>query len=212
MSGSSINDKVQRIYGKVGAKVGYPFEVYRSLDYINPIQPRNFIGYCNLAYSLDDKFTKQQGYSFDLYDLFVDTSSYRPGDIFVNNYDLNKRFTLVANDPIATPQGIFSNQEISIYRPTYNSTGGFSAKRTEMYSRIPAQVMSTSSSRNQGNAGNLSNIKNPVQEWDIWVWLPEGTIRPRDIIVDNFGNDMAISSIELIGSLGYKLHTTDTKS
>lgn len=211
MSGQSINSKLQKAYGKVADKIGFNFSVYRSLDYINPIQPKNYYDTVNLAYSLDTNFTKQQGYSFDLYNLFVDTTKFRPGDIFVST-DLTKRFTLVANDPIATPQGIQSINKISIYRPTYNSTGGFSAKRTEIYTYIPAQIMSTSSAQSIGNAASgMTSIKAPVQEWDIWVWLPIGSIKPRDIITDDMGNDMAITSIEPFGSLGYKLHTQSTK-
>lgn len=210
MSGHALNAKLQKIYGKVANKIGYNFSVYRSLDYINPIQPKNYFDSVDLAYSLDTNFTKQQGYSFNLYNLFVDTTKFQPGDIFVSN-DLEKRFTLVANDPIATPQGIQSINKISIYRPTYNSTGGFSAKRTEIYTYIPAQIMSTSSMQSQGNATGLTSIKAPIQEWDIWVWLPIGSIKPRDIIVDDLGNDMAIVSIEPYGTLGYKLHTQSTK-
>lgn len=210
MSGQSLNLKVQKAFDKVAQKVGYNFLVYRSLDYLNPIQPKNYFSSVNLAYSLDTNFTKQQGYSFNLYNLFVDTTKFKPGDIFVND-SLSKRFTLVANDPIATPQGIQSINKISIYRPTYNSTGGFSAKREEIYTYIPAQIMSTSSTQTQGNASGMTSIKAPIQEWDIWVWLPIGLIKPRDIIVDDMGNDMAITSIEPYDSLGYKLHTQSTK-
>ncbi len=209
MSGAAINSKIQKIYGKVANKVGYSFDVYRSLDYIDPIQPRNYLKTINFAFSLDDKFVKQQGYSFDLFNLWVDTSFAKQGDIFINE-ELNKRFTLVGNDPIATPQGILSTSLISIYRPTYSSTGGFKPTRTEIFTLVPAQVMSTSSGANTGNTGNLSQIKNVVQEWDIWTWLPVGTIKPHDAIIDDQGNDMTITSIEP-SSLGYKLHCISTK-
>lgn len=208
MSGSTINSKIQKVFGKVANKIGYQFEVYRSLDYLNPIQTKNFIGYVNAGYSLDDAFEKQKSYSFSLYNLWVDTTNYRPGDIFVNQ---DKTFTLVANDPIATPSAICSISKLSIYRPTYNATGGFSAKRSQVYTNIPAQIISTSSSSNQGNAAGFTQIKNPIQEWDIWVWLPEGSIKPRDIIVDDAGNDMVITSIEPAGNMGYQLHTMTTK-
>lgn len=208
MSGATINTKVQNIFGKVANKIGYQFEVYRSLDYLKPIQTKNFIGYVNAAYSLDDSFEKQKSYSFNLYNLWVNTLAYKPGDIFVNN---DKTFTLVANDPIATPSAICSISKVSIYRPVYTATGGFSAKRSQIYTQIPAQIVSTSSGSNQGNSAGFTQIKNPVQEWDIWVWLPEGSIKPRDVLVDDAGNDMIITSIEPAGNMGYQLHTMTTK-
>lgn len=211
MPGKSLNSKLQKIYGRVASKVGYTFDSYRSLDYITPIQPRNYITSVDLAFALDDKFSKQQGYTFDLFDLYLDTTIYQPGDIFVCD-ELNKRFTLVGNDPIATPKGILSTNKISIYRPTYNTTGGFSAKRIEIYTNIPAQILSTGSAQSVGNTGGIgSKISTPLEQWDVWTWLPINSIKPRDLIVDDRGNDMQIVSIEPAGTLGYKLHTMTTK-
>jgi hypothetical protein len=211
MSGSAINAKVQKAYSKLGNKLGYQFAVYRSLDYLNPIQPRNFLKHVNLSFSLDDTFTKQQGYSFDLFDLFADMTTAKKGDIYVND-DLGHRFTLVGNDPIATPKGILSTSRISIYRPVYSTVGGFKPTRTAVFMLVPAQVLSTSSSSATPTTGSITAIKtgNTVQEWDIWTWLPLGSVKPHDVIVDEQGNDMFITSIEP-SDLGYKFHCVSTK-
>lgn len=210
MSGKSIDKKINNSYKKVGKILGYTFKLYRSVDYLTPVQPKNYLQDVTLAFSIDESFKKQQDYGFHLYNLYCDGATMLPGDIFENT-DLNKRFTLVQNDPITVTIAIDSRSWISINRPVYNSTGGFSPKVESVATEIPATILELSATSSSGNLpGGTSPLKSGHQQWDIWTYLPNNIIKMNDVIIDNLGNKSTVVSCQ-ITPLGYKIKSVSTK-
>lgn len=210
MSGKSIDKKLNNAYKKVGKILGFPFRLYRSVDYLNPVQDKNFLKSVTLAFSIDESFKKNQDFNFHLYNLYCDGASIEPGDIFENT-ELNKRFTLVQNDPITVSIAIDSHSSISISRPTYNNTGGFGPKTEVIATSIPATILEIGSAATSGNApSGTTPLKSGVQQWDIWTYLPADLIKINDVITDNAGNKSTVISCQY-GELGYKIKAVSTK-
>lgn len=208
MSGASIDKKLTKAYGKIGKILGYKFKLYRSVDYLEPVQAKNYLKEVTLAFSIDENFKKSQDFNFHLYNLFCD-GVIKTGDIFENT-DLNKRFTLVQNDPITAPIGINSSEWITISRPVYNSTGGFSPKQELIASKIPATILEKSAMASTGNNNQPTPLKSGIQQWDIWTYLPDDKVRINDVIEDNRGNKATITSCQ-ITPLGFKITAVSTK-
>ena len=210
MSGASINKKLNKAYAKVGKILGYNFKMYRSLDYMTPVQDKNYLKEVTLAFSIDESFKKQQDFSFHLYNLYCDGADIMPGDIFENT-DLNKRFTLVQNDPITVSLSIDSSDQITISRPTYTTTGGFSPKQEIIAANVPATILEAKAQGYSGNNTQPTPLKSGIQVWDIWTYLPEDKIRINDVIEDSRGNKSTVTSCQLT-PLGYKIITQSTKA
>ena len=208
MSGASINKKLQKAYGKIGNKLGFKFKLYRSLDYLTPVQTKNYLGEVLLSYATDESFKKPIDASYKQYNLFLDTINLRTGDIFINE-ELNKTFVLVNKDPIVTPQAIEASHRVTISRPSYTTTGGFKAVNSEVATNIPAAIYETGSG-SEGSAITEVSNKSGVHQWTIWIWLPVNNIKLNDLVVDNNGNESYVTSIEF-SPVGYKIKTQSTK-
>lgn len=208
MSGTIIDKKLSKAYAKIGKVLGFKFKLYRSVDYLEPVQTKNFLREVTLAFSIDESFKKPQDYNFHLYNLFCD-GDIKTGDIF-ENIELNKRFTLVQNDPITAPIGINSADWITISRPVYNSTGGFSPKQELVASKIPATILEKTAIASSGNNTQPTPLKSGIQQWDIWTYLPEDKIRINDVIEDSRGNKATVTSCQ-ITPLGFKVTAASTK-
>lgn len=209
MSGKSIDKKLNNAYKKVGSKLGYDFKLYRSLDYLDPIQDKNYVKTVRLAATIDENFKKNEEFSFKVYQLFCDGFSILPGDIFVNT-ELSRRFTLVQNEPITVPIGIDSTSHVTISRPVYNNTNGFGAKTVVIAEKIPCKILETSSQPNSGNMSEKTPYKSGIQQWDMWFYL--GTqVKVNDVMVDDQGNRSTIQSVQQT-PLGWKVSGVSTKS
>lgn len=212
MSGSNFANKISRMNSKIAKKLGFEFNVYRSVDYLTPISGENYLNTIYLSYSLDSSFTKPQTYDFSLWNLYPDFET-KVGDVFVG-IEIKKTFVVVGKELFSPIQGLSTNTTISIYRPTYNTTSGSLAPhREEIYIDVPAVIIGTQSSQDPGPAVVFPTKQAPksaVLEWDVWCWLPFDSLKSNDIIVDSRGIEGIIKSIQST-ELGYKLHITAAK-
>ena len=209
MSGAKINNILNKAYDKIGNVLGYTFNVYRSVDYITPIQTKNYLKDVRCAFSIDEQFSKMQDYTFNKFMLFTNSTSLQIGDILVCD-ELSKTFVLVGKDPIAYPAGIEATSTISINRAVYNSTGGFGPKQEEIATNIPAAIFEQSSAQEKGALLQPSPMKTGMRQWSIWLYLPHNDIKINDIIEDGRGNKSIITSVEY-SEFGYKVKTLSTK-
>lgn len=209
MSGKSIDKILNGAYGKVGNILGFPFKLYRSVDYLDPIQDKNFVKTVKLAFSIDDSFKQQEEFAFKVYSLWINSSQLQPGDIFVSE-ELGKTFTLVTNDPITVSYGIDSRSKITISRPTYNTTGGFGPKQTVIAENIPCKILEKASLASTGNMTKPTPYKSGIQQWDIWFYL-DAEVKVNDVLLDSDGNTSTIESLQ-ITPLGWKAKAVSTKS
>lgn len=208
MSGISVNGKMQKAFQRIGRKLGFKFKVYRSVDFLTPIQAKNFIGEQYLAFSVDTSFQAPVGSSYKQFNLFIDTTTANLGDIFVSE-EQNKRFVLVNKDPIVTPQAIETPHTITISRPGYSTVGSFEPGLTEIAKDIPASIFEVGSA---GAPNPVSEVKDASanHQYAIWVFLPKNNLKIDDIIEDQDGNKSRIISIEF-STVGYKLTTRASK-
>lgn len=204
MSGTSVNGKMQKAFQRIGRKLGFVFKVYRSVDFLTPIQSKNYIGDQYVSFSLDTSFKTPVGSSYKQFNLFLDTNNLNLGDIFVCEAQ-NKRFVLVNKDPIVTPQAIEVPHTITISRPGYSTTGSFSAGLIDIAKDIPASIFEVGSA---GQSAPVAEVKNSSaqHQYSIWVYLPQNNLKIDDVIEDQLGNKSRIISIEY-SSVGYKLTT-----
>lgn len=208
MSGASINKKLQKAFQKVGNVMGYRFKVYRSVDYLTPIQTKNYFGEHQVGFAVDESFKKPIDASYKQYNLFIDTTKFQTGDIFVNE-ELGKTFVLVNKDPIITPQAIEASSVVTISRPTYSTSGGFKTESTQVVKDIPAAIYETGSGSTGSAVGEVRN-QSGVHQWTMWIWLPINNIKLNDVVTDSNGNKSYIASIEF-SPVGYKIKTQSTK-
>lgn len=209
MAGKSIDKKLNKAFAVVGKKLGYKFKLYRSVDYLNPIHDRNFVKTVTLAASVDPNFEKSEEYSFQLYNLYCDDVSVVPGDIFVSE-ELGKTYTLVQNEVITVPVGIDSSEWVTISRPSYSTTGGFSPKTEQIAEQIPAKILETKSHASSGNMTEKTPYKSGINLWDVWFYLDKD-VKINDILLDSSGNRSTIQSIQK-SDLGWKATCLSTKS
>ena len=210
MSGASIAKKIAKGYGKAGKKLGYKFTLYRSLDYVQPVDDRNIAGEVTCAYSYDKAFEGQPSAAFQPMMLYVNSTSLAEGDILVNE-ELGVTLTLVAKFDMRAPVGIETNQKVSISRTTYSTTGGFGPKAELVYTDVPAKVLQVASSASSNMQAAASNMKGATPMFSVWTWLPESCkLLPNDTVVFADGSKAIIHSIEF-NQLGYHLKVLEVK-
>jgi len=208
MSGTSINKKLQKAYQKIGKKLGFTFKAYRTLDLITPVQNKNLIGELELSFSIDDNFKKPQGEQFKMYNVFLDTTNYELGDIFVSD-EAGKTFVLSSKEPIVTPQAIEAPHRVTITRVAYPTSGTFEPTNVEVAKDIPAAIFQTGAA---GVSSTVSQVKNQsgANQYSIWIWLPQNNIKVDDVITDQFGHSSRVTSVEY-SAVGYKILTKDAE-
>ena len=210
MSGASIAKKIAKGYGKAGKKLGYKFVLYRSDDYVQPVQDRNIAGEVTCAYSYDKAFEGQPSAAFQPMMLYVNSTNLQEGDI-LHSDELGVTLTLVAKFDMRAPVGIETNQKVSISRTTYSTTGGFGPKAELVYTDVPAKVLQVASSTTGNMQPAASNLKGAHPVYGVWTWLPESCkLLPNDTIVFADGTKGIIQSIE-INQLGYHLKVLEVK-
>lgn len=210
MSAANINKKISKMSGKVGRKLGYKFEAYRSLDYVDPLDPRNKIynedgsaTKFNMAYSTDSSFKNGPSASFSPQKLYVNSLNLQEGDILVS--ETGVKITLVAKMDMREPVGIVTDDFIDVSRTVYNTTGGFGPKGEVVYSKVPAKVLQTSTGGYGGASGLPSGMPDTTPAYQVWVWFPDNKpLLTNDTIVFSSGKKAVIKSIEN-NDLGYKL-------
>lgn len=203
MSGASINKKIQKANAKVGSKLGFEFKLYRSVDYLDPIQLKNLLGTQKASWSIDQNFKKPAGENYQQVNLFLDTTNLELGDIFVSE-ELNKKFVLISKDPIVTPQAIEATNSVTISRTSYSTTGGLHTELVEVAKNVPAAIFEVGG-QNQTSIEATQN-KSSMPKYALWIWLPVNNIKLDDVLVDDFGNKSRITSIQY-SPVGYKLTT-----
>ena len=208
MSGASINKKLQKANAKIGQKLGYKFKLYRSVDYLDPVQLKNYLGEQVLSWSIDASFKKPVNENYQQVNLFLDTANLQLGDIFVSE-ELNKRFVLINKDPLVTPQAIEATNTVSISRTEYSTVGGYHPELVEIAKNIPAAIFEVGG-QSQPSAENTGSNKSSISKYALWIWLPVNNIKLDDVLVDNFGNKSRITSIEY-SPVGYKLSAVKVK-
>lgn len=210
MSGRAIDKKLNKAYAKLGKRLGYDFKLYRSVDYLDPIQEKNFVGTVSLAATIDENFKKQTDFNFHLFQLFCDSKDIQIGDIFVSD-ELGKRYTFVQKESITVPIGIESNQHITISRPAHVTINGtLRPSLVEYAQNIPCKILESTSAPSAGNMTEKTPGKSGIPQYEFWFYLDK-EVKVNDQIVDSYGNKSNIQSVQRT-PLGWKASSLSIKS
>lgn len=213
MSGASIAKKVAKAFGKAGKKLGYNFAVYRSDDYLQPVQDRNIQFNVIAGYTFDYGYAQGPSASFSPMKLFADATLMKEGDIlFCEDVGTDKdtplpcTLTLVAKFDIRAPIVIETNDKLNVSRTVYRDDGdGFGPKGQIVFSDVPCKVLQVGSASSSSLQPAASQLKGATRVYDVWVWFPaDKPMEPADSVIFSNGVKGIIQSIEL-NDLGYKL-------
>jgi hypothetical protein len=209
MSGPLLKKRINLVNAKIARRLGFPAKLYRSSDYIHPVQPSNIVATPSLSWSVAKDFTTPGGLSFNQFNIYVD-SAIKVGDV-VQCESENRTFVIVDIGPLSVPQGFAVTTYFSIYRPAYTPGTEFKATRSLIYQDVPAtRIGSTSTEIRMASATQHVMTSNPQSNWDVYCWLPEDSIKAHDIFIDDHGDEALVKSISY-SEVGYKITVQSTK-
>ena len=184
MSGASIARTLDGAFKTVGAVMGYPFKVYRPLDWVQPVSDENYLYTLNVAASPDDAFTQDPD-DLAKFKLYCKATQLEERDILVCEA-LNRTYVVLHKMELRVAQGVLANDTIKILRPELAAGAmGFA----EIARKVPAAVkISGSGSAPGAMAGVSSSMASGQHELSIWCSLPADFIRLNDTVEVNNTN------------------------
>lgn len=203
MSGASIQKKLNKAYGKVASKVGFPSDVYRvSQEYSNPIDDQNWLESTQFSVSQNDRYNAPVGSNLWLawinptlniqHDLQV-------GDI-IESVELQQVFYIIDMHPLHPFRALECNSTISIATSGgYGDTNGEwgQSKLTPVATNMPAWVkQSGAASIDGGFVPARTALTSGVSSFTIQLWMPEGSIKPNDVVTLKDGTALQVQQAQ----------------
>jgi hypothetical protein len=218
MSGSLYAEIQQAIYEGLGDAadiLGTPFQVYRPAAASNPVTGAP-LAVLNATFDVNGTFKSPREYAKATWRLYADATQTRVGDYLVEVSPTQtgqpaRTFFVASQQPLLPPVAVLCPRTVSISRPTDNPVAGkqpgyMTTRKTAMTPLItgwPAGML-------QGTKGekSLTNLPGDTRSpwWAIFLpVLPAGiTLLTDDVLVDDLGRSMILSSCELT-ELGWRL-------
>ena len=224
MDAAGIQKKVWYGYGKAASKVGYPFDVYRPSDTLNPLVAKNWQGVQRASFTIHGasqfSFGKPSDWKSPQFHCLSDMTFVNIFDYFVNaRYGV---YFIASIDAIVPPLAVECCHNLTFYRrhtPT-SATGaaltkgyspdyganlsprvGGALSDTPMLTNIPASVLKAA-------RGKTSfDLPADVGEGMYEILLPfigGVLLRPSDVVTDEDGINYSIQAAERTG-YGWRL-------
>ncbi|MCC3246682.1 hypothetical protein LG047_15380 [Methylocystis sp. WRRC1] len=211
MDGAKAQAKIWRGYGKAALRLGTSFSVYRATNWINPIQALNLR--TTILASFTPSSTDQFGYGKSLKpedylrNGLFDATDLLPRDILKGD---KGTFYIAALEPLLPPTCVRCDRTISLRRQAAQTPqigeapyGGVSiAGETALASGVPAAILKASASTRP--KGLLPSDAPGPTGFQIFVPLPKGAVRDRDVIADDEGYRYHVSDAQWTLN-GYRL-------
>ena len=217
MSGASIQKKLNKAYGKVARKIGFQADVYRiSQDYRNPIDDQNWLESKPFSVSQNDKYSAPVG--SNLWLAWIDPNlsvqyQLQVGDI-VEIAETQQVYYIIDMHPIHPFRALECNSTISISslkEYADDGEGWQPSSDVEFVTNMPAWVQQSGSSSIDGGfipARSALSEDSPV--YTIQLWMPEGSIKPNDIVTLKDGMRLTVQQAQW-DIRGYKLIASEVK-
>lgn len=205
MDGTLIQQKVFRGYAISAAKIGLPYAQYRpdSADLTNWSPIATLLASFNAE---DMKYSKPNKYAKPTWYVLIDGSQTQVGDYLIGD---GGTFFIAAQQAILPILAVGCNRVLSFARPqaqaqvgaVTNYEGNTPALQTPLAAGWPASVL-------QGTKGEKNEVNLPGDTRNPW-WaillpaIPGVTLRTTDLVTDDLGRRMILSSVELT-DLGYR--------
>lgn len=209
MSAEALQRKLNKAYGKIAKKTGFPSDLYRAQSYDRPLQTSNWIESIDVAFSQNDKFNAPVGSNTWL--AWIDASlgnkfDLEVGDIVKSNS--GSVYYIIDMHPLHPIRALETNSTITIatqggYGTTDGEWGvdGYNQKGTA----IPAWVSITGSTTIDGGFVPARTALTSGNElYTIQLWMPEGSIKVNDVIILKDGTELQVTSAAW-DIRGYKL-------
>jgi hypothetical protein len=198
-----IQKKIYSAYAKVAQKLGYDYDIYRPITWLDPMQPANWIDTKKFTSAPTSSFKQAQQFSVPILDAYIDGNIIRVGDLLRND-DQNRTFFVISKQPHLPINVIEGPSLISITRAGYasNVNGSFEKTPLTVATNVPANI-SAPSARPYDN-GTPVKVTGAVPKWIVYLWMPDNMINVGDVITDNFGNRAVVHAVST-SPLGYQL-------
>ena len=206
MGAAVIQKKIYNAYAKVAQKLGYDYDIYRPITYLDPISLENWVNKKKLSTAPSDSFGSAQKFSIPILNAFIDGNILQVGDMLFNE-DQNRTFFVISMQPHLPINVIEAPNRITIKRTSYaDNAGSFEKVAVTIASGVPANI-------DVPNAAAFSNgipsqVGTGQPKWLIYAWLPDQTISIGDVITDENGNTAVVQSVNW-SPLGYQIHCVE---
>lgn len=194
---TSIQNKLNKAWSKIGKTLGYKFEIYRSpttvdvdnLGVYNPLHLDNWVARSYSSFTLSDGYETPQTYGLPTWKIYTQFDNIQVGDILVNE-TINKTFVIISKDPLFPPYAVEANNRITIKQPQYPTSGEYTPTQVTIASSVPANVQISG-----GGAGDstfvpaASDISVGIIGQTYYFWMPKNTVKNQYTITDDLGNE-----------------------
>jgi len=178
MTAKSIDKKVQKGFKKVGQKLGSAFDQHRPDSWIVPLQNRAFLRSVPLAYSQDERFTKNPEDVLDYFTLYTGYSDVKQGDIFSNS---DRTLVVMDTMDIRGPVGVACDFMADVLRPIYSMNTDKKTSFQEVATAVPCAFKTVGAL--QDNPSQVpSKMTGGQSRVEAWFWTPPGLVKLNDVL------------------------------
>lgn len=207
MSGKSIQRTLNNAFGVVGRVLGWPFKVYRPVNWVVPLQDANYVFSTNLAASPDESFGKTPS-ELDEFMLYT-KAPVELGDI-MHSDELSKTYVVFEKNELRAVIGVAAQDRFNLLRPTFTSGAdklrGFERVIVDMPCALKIAGASSTDGALKVTTSTMSASSTQVEGW---TWLPTDMMKLNDV-VEIGSNRYLITFVQNTGS-GTKFKATSTK-
>jgi len=208
MDGTKLQSKIYIGYGKAALRLGLAFAQYRPSMAINPLSSPPVNPALLASFNAEDmKYGKPNKYAKPTWYCLADGTGMQVFDYLIRG---DKTYFIAAMQPLLPILAVDCNRVINITRPQLQTQvggvtdyeGTTAANETPLMIGWPASIL-------QGTKGEKGEVQLPGDARNPWwaVLLPYTagvTLASGDIIADDLGRRMIISSAELT-DLGWRI-------
>ncbi len=178
MSGNSINKKINKAAGKVSGKLGFTCDLYRPDNYVDPLADRNYLETLQVAWSVDESFSKNPVDELDHYKVYISNEKAFVGDWLVCE-EHGKTFAITETDPIRISAGIMCNDRMNILRSQATPLLDVKISLVEVCSQVPCAIK-------VGNASAVSiqytDGRSGQSNITVWSMIPIDDVQIGDVL------------------------------
>lgn len=201
--GDRVNARVRKGYGKAGKKLGHTYEVYRPTELDEPIQSANYLDTKEVAFSLDQKFSKAPDQDkMYVYYCWIDARleenhELQRGDILYRS-ETGDTWIVATVDPIEPVMAFKAKDTVSVYSVVSSNTGSrFSRDDKEEATDVPCYIdVKNPSGSNLGFVPGPTYGRDSYSFASIYLWDPDKEIQRGWNIVDQLGNRWEVQLVE----------------
>ena len=182
MSGAAVNKKIAKGLAKAGKVLGWPFSVYRPVNYVSPFSDENLVFTKQMALSQDDGFKKNPEDTLAYNVVYTDFRKLEPGDI-LHILDLGSTYIVTENNPIRGAVAVKATHTMDEKRVRYTPTEDVKTSNDVIYTSVPCAVKFKSQFNDPSvltGVGSSGTGHRSMAE--IWTWMPVGALQSSDTI------------------------------